>query len=100
MESSGHHTWPVGELQPNDLGLFDIHGNVFEWIQQQFYDYELEGVSEDGLGSFTVIEKNLRLLRSGLFDYPAKYHRSADRNYDLPAKRDAPDGFRLSRTIK
>ena len=32
-------TWPVGSLKPNDLGLFDVQGNVFTWCQESYKDY-------------------------------------------------------------
>src|SRR5438094_7675754 len=34
--NSAGHTWPVGMLKPNDLGLFDMHGNVYTWCQERF----------------------------------------------------------------
>jgi formylglycine-generating enzyme required for sulfatase activity len=38
--SSGDHAWPCGSLLPNDLGLFDMLGNVCEWCQERNYNYQ------------------------------------------------------------
>jgi formylglycine-generating enzyme required for sulfatase activity len=35
QQSSGDHAWPVGQLKPNDFGLFDVYGNAEEWTQQR-----------------------------------------------------------------
>ena len=34
IKNSKEKTWPVGSLKPNDLGLFDVQGNVFTWCQE------------------------------------------------------------------
>jgi formylglycine-generating enzyme required for sulfatase activity len=43
--------WPVGSKKPNDLGLFDVHGNVFTWCQERFKAYpnskENEGADDN-----------------------------------------------------
>src|SRR5262249_11024931 len=37
--TSANHSWPVGILQPNDLGLFDMHGNIVCWCQESYKPY-------------------------------------------------------------
>src|SRR5205814_313433 len=34
-----NRTWPVGQKLPNDLGLFDMHGNVWTWVEDPYGDY-------------------------------------------------------------
>jgi len=55
LRNSQERTSPVGILKPNDLGLFDVHGNVFTWCQESFKAYpagkgdKAEEDQEDGL---------------------------------------------------
>jgi formylglycine-generating enzyme required for sulfatase activity/tRNA A-37 threonylcarbamoyl transferase component Bud32 len=46
-------TWPVGSKKPNDLGLFDLHGNVYTWCQESYRGYPGEQAGPD-LGVSTV----------------------------------------------
>jgi formylglycine-generating enzyme required for sulfatase activity len=46
-------TWPVGSKKPNDLGLFDLHGNVYTWCQESYQDYPGRKALPD-LGASTV----------------------------------------------
>ena len=39
LKNSQERTWPVGSLKPNDLGLFDVQGNVYTWCQESFKIY-------------------------------------------------------------
>ncbi len=93
--NSKDHAWPGGSLLPNDLGLFDMLGNVYEWCQARHASYEpgrVESSSDDILDDFP------RNLGGGSFGLPPAYARSADRTGLAPSTRLSYDGFRLART--
>ncbi len=88
-------THPVGELKPNAWGLFDMHGNVWEWCQDWYGDYDLQVVS-DPTGPASGIR---RVLRGGAFSYRPRLVRAAIRyNSFRPDGRSLSFGFRLART--
>lgn len=63
-ENSGNKTHPVGEKKPNELGIYDMNGNVFEWCQD-WYDhsyYGIEGSSNNPQGPPPAI---FRVVRGG-----------------------------------
>jgi formylglycine-generating enzyme required for sulfatase activity len=102
----GHYAWynvnsnstmhSVGTLKPNGLGLFDVHGNAWEWCHdsnKESEEKELAKANDD------IIDKDTRRrLRGGAFIYDAEYVRSADRLWDAPADRVLNYGFRPART--
>jgi formylglycine-generating enzyme required for sulfatase activity len=95
-------TWPVGSLKPNDLGLFDVQGNVFTWCQESSRPYpwvEGEGSAEDREDGLVVSNAVGRVLRGGSFDAQASYVRSASRISNVPTFRPHDFGFRPARTI-
>ncbi len=95
------HAWMCGSLFPNDLGLFDVLGNTFEWCQDNEGASKplRKGIYNDIIRiSASVVEKDPRILRGGTFiDRPASV-RSANRYRLAPADRNGGDGFRPSRT--
>src|SRR5512135_1601321 len=97
----GDRAWPCGSLLPNDLGLFDMLGNVYEWCQDQAQLYK---PGEDGKIvdvikiSESIIDKTPRILRGGSFLNPPADVRSAVRDGDQPSNRDVLYGFRPART--
>jgi formylglycine-generating enzyme required for sulfatase activity len=95
-ENSGDFPRPVARKQPNDWGLFDMHGNVFEWVQDRYSDvYYSVSPTNDPTGPSTG---SLRVDRGGAWDFPAFVARSAFRRGGLPQGKGDDLGFRLART--
>ena len=69
-KNSQEKTWPVGSLKPNDLGLFDMQGNVFTWCQERYESYPQgkgEETEEDKEDILSINTQNSRVLRGGSF---------------------------------
>ena len=101
LANSKDHAWSCGSLLPNDLGLFDMLGNMYEWCQDSSNapQPEKEGIYNDAINiSESIIEENPRLLRGGSFNYPPALVRSASRVWNAPSFRSIFYGFRLART--
>jgi eukaryotic-like serine/threonine-protein kinase len=85
-------TQPVGSLKPNDLGLFDLHGNVWEWCQDRSGEDKNEHRRLRG-GAFDYHGTNVRRSYVGRFAPEFEY-------WLPPASRENPLGFRPSRTYR
>ena len=93
--NSGSKTHDVGQKNPNPWGLYDMHGNVWEWVQD-IYHNSYSGAPEDGTswesgGGFD------RVLRGAAWDWPVGGCQSAFRGYAGPTGRSSSIGFRLLR---
>jgi formylglycine-generating enzyme required for sulfatase activity len=93
--NSGRTTHAVGAKLPNAWGLYDMHGNVWEWCQDWYGDYGNEKVVTDPTGP---AEGRDRVLRGGAFSYPPMYVRAALRANFPPVYRISLGGCRLART--
>lgn len=93
-DNSGRQkTNPVGKLKSNMYGLFDMHGNVWEWVQDAKKDYPSGAVTDP-----LVIAGYDRVIRGGAWANRAWFLRSANRDYDIRDARSSHVGFRLVRT--
>jgi formylglycine-generating enzyme required for sulfatase activity len=93
---------PAGQLRPNDQGLFDMHGNAWEWTQDAYKAYgnpDGREVTSDKEDTSDINNQNSRVLRGGSFDSRASSGHSAYRRKLVPADRSYYLGFRLARTI-
>ncbi len=94
-ENSGRKTHPVGQKQPNELGIYDMSGNVQEWCQD-WYNYS--GYSSDPQTIPTGPSSgSARVIRGGSWSVDAKYTRVSCRGYWRPLNKDRYYGFRLVR---
>ena len=98
LTNSGRRTHPVGELATNPLGLFDIHGNVGEWVQDwwepMYYGQFSEKPAIDPAGSFSAGSQ--RVSRGGGWGRAANGCRSSNRLSLPPTSRNTDIGFRVA----
>jgi formylglycine-generating enzyme required for sulfatase activity len=83
----------VGRKAPNAWGLYDMSGNVFEWVWGGYRVYS-KGRATNPVGTLTED----RVLRGGSWYFSAHFARVADRLVDLPGYRNDDIGLRLVRT--
>ncbi len=89
--NSGNTTHPVGQKQPNELGLYDMSGNVWEWCEDLYSNYNdiQESVINGGAGL------KPRVLRGGSWDRYPRSCRTLTRFYAKPDNRNINRGFRV-----
>jgi len=85
-------TVSVGSFSPNAWGLYDMHGNVYEWVRDYWKEDYPSGTVTDPTGHISGKE---RVLRGGSWNFDAQNCRSAVRNSASPGRRDRIIGLRL-----
>jgi formylglycine-generating enzyme required for sulfatase activity len=87
----------VGSFSPNAFGLHDMHGNVWEWVEDCYND-SYDRAPIDG-GAWRTGDCGRRVVRGGSWIYDSEYARSAMRLAQQRANRDYTLGFRVGRTL-
>jgi eukaryotic-like serine/threonine-protein kinase len=87
-------TTEVGKFPPNAFGLYDMHGNVWEWCQDT-YNKNYNGAPTDGSAWLTGEDNTRKLLRGGSWSNDPEYCRSASRDGNNRVGRSVNIGFRV-----
>ncbi len=91
-------TLPVGSFPPNPFGLYDMAGNVSQWVEDRWHgDYQ--GAPGDGSGWTTGDGNSARVRRGGSWNFVSNSLRSAERDKDSPDCRDDIFTFRVARIL-
>jgi formylglycine-generating enzyme required for sulfatase activity len=90
-------TAPVGSLKPNSLNLYDMHGNVWEWVQD-CWNGNYQNAPSDG-SAWTKGNCSLRVIRGGSWAAEVNGLRSADRGWNRPNAGSNTIGFRVARSL-
>ena len=101
LENSGLETHAVGLKKPNPRGLYDIYGNVGEWVQDE-YHISYKGAPTDGRAwenHFISVSTPVRIRRGGGWNGNAGCCRSAERLFAPQDKKLNSLGFRVAREV-
>ncbi len=95
--TSGGLVHCVGELSPNDFGIYDIHGNVWEWCRDSRVDvaYKMRGTNSKNPEFDSTGDDFVCSLRGGSSFYSAWYCRASYRGWGYPGDRAKARGFRI-----
>jgi formylglycine-generating enzyme required for sulfatase activity len=95
--NDSNKTVPVGQFDPNSFGLYDMHGNVLEWVQ----DCYIENYNDAPSDGRPVADTSgcPRVLRSGAWSYGPRVLRAANRYGTPPGDRMSIVGIRVARTL-
>ena len=94
---NAQRTVPAKSFQPNRWGLYQVHGNVWEWVEDCWTDNYV-GAPRDG-SAWIAEACHRRVLRGGSWGSDPQALRSASRTGYFPNLKDAYTGFRVARTL-
>jgi formylglycine-generating enzyme required for sulfatase activity len=99
QESYRQKTEPVDSFEPNPWGLYQLHGNVWEWTEDCYHG-GYNGAPTDG-SAWTTQDCSLRILRGGSWNFSPSYLRAAYRLTGAPDNRVFGNavGLRVGRTL-
>ena len=87
----------VDAFPPNPWGLYQVHGNAFEWVEDCWHN-NYQDAPVDG-SAWTNPECTSRVVRGGSWSGHPTFLRSAYRSWSFPDNRISDKGFRLARTL-
>jgi formylglycine-generating enzyme required for sulfatase activity len=104
LGNAGYRTWPVGQKKPNDLGLFDRHGNAYTWCQDS-YGGTYRSASRaypapDQEDMTSIASSQSRVLRGGSFLSTARDLRASGRTFYVPTSVYLSLGVCVARTCR
>jgi formylglycine-generating enzyme required for sulfatase activity len=102
--NSGGQPHPVAKKKPNAWGLFDMHGNVWEWCSDYVGPYAVGDIADpqgpnEGVPDISGDEDPYRIYRGGSYASGVDSLRSAGRLGYLPTRRDETYGFRVAMSV-
>jgi formylglycine-generating enzyme required for sulfatase activity len=92
-------TVPVDSFAPNPWGLYNVHGNVWEWVEDCWHDSYLGAPSDGSAWTTAFTGGSRRVIRGGSWHFYPQYLRAAGRIGNTSGVRDDGVGFRLARTL-
>lgn len=98
-KNSGGKPHPVGQKQPNELGLYDMSGNMWEWVADDWHD-NYYGAPTDGSAWVNIPRDTLRVRRGGSWDYGPQHCRASNRGHWSPVSHTDNLGFRLAHSAE
>jgi formylglycine-generating enzyme required for sulfatase activity len=98
IKNSGRRTQPVALKKANAFGLYDMHGNVFEWVEDPSHNNYI-GAPTDGSAWLQGGDDSSRVIRGGSWYYFPRVLRAAFRLKYSTSFRNSDLGFRLARTL-
>jgi formylglycine-generating enzyme required for sulfatase activity len=93
--NTGQSPEPVGKKEPNAWGMYDMHGNVWEWCSDWYGEYPRSAVVDPAV----LNDGSNRVYRGGSWDFNAAFCRSASRNFSTPDYRSYILGFRVALSL-